>query len=339
MQRAIAAHDWSPHPPIKVRMGLHTGPATVHANDYVGLTIHAAARVESAAAGEQVLITAATLEAAGTPLPDGIDVLDLGLHRLKDLPAEVHIFQLLAEGLPRDFPPVRGIDVLRNNVPVPASTFVGRAEQLARLHEQLDQHRLVTLVGPGGAGKTRLALKLANERLFRYGDGVWFIELDPASDDESTVGVFADVLGVREQPGRSLLDAVVAHIQDFDVLFVVDNTEHVIDSAARAVEAILRAGPGVRVLATSREPLAIAGERLWPVPPMSVEDDDPVQSEAVHLLADRISLVQPDFVLDDANRRGRPLDCPGVGRHAACAGAGGGQRRAPAAGGGRESAQ
>ena len=299
LQRAFAAHDWSPHTPIRVRMGLHTGEATLHDGDYAGLTVHAASRVESAAAGGQVLITEATLEAAGA-LPDGVDVLDLGMHRLKDLPSELLLYQLVADGLDRDFPAVRGLDVIRNNLPVPVSSFVGRTDALTKLHRQLDTDRLVTLVGPGGSGKTRLSLQLSSERLHRYADGVWFIELDRAHDAATLAAAIAEVLGVREEPGKTVLDAVVDHVRPLSALLVLDNCEHVIDAAALAVESLLKSGLGVRIVATSREPLEIAGERVWPVQPLSIDAAHPEASEAVHLLVDRVQRVQPEFEADAA---------------------------------------
>jgi predicted ATPase/class 3 adenylate cyclase len=300
MQRAIAAHDWSPSPPVKVRMGMHTGLARFRDDDYAGLTVHAASRVESAAAGAQVLLTQATLDAAAGLVPDEIGVLDLGFHRLKDLPSELRIYQVTADGLEREFPPVRGIDVVRNNVPIPPSSFIGRRAVLTRLHQMLDDDRLVTIVGPGGTGKTRVSLRLATERLHRHPDGVWFVELDPARDEIGVVTAFASVLGVRDEGDQPLLDTVIDAVRATNVLFVIDNCEHVIDDVARVVEQILRSGPGVRVLATSREAIQIAGERTWPLAPLTVDDDDPASSEAVQLLLDRINRVQPDFEMTDA---------------------------------------
>jgi predicted ATPase/class 3 adenylate cyclase len=298
MQHAIGGHDWSPHPQVKVRMGLHTGLARfrAHDNDYAGLTVHAASRVESAAAGGQVLITQATLDAARDAWPDGVDTIDLGLHRLKDLPAELQLYQLAADGLAREFPPVRGLDVVRNNVPVPPSTFVGRTDVLARLHRLVDENRLVTIVGSGGTGKTRVALRAATERLARHADGVWFVELAGSVDEPEVVAAFAQALGAREDADHGLLAALLDHVREQSVLLVVDNCEHVLDATAAVVERLLAVGVGVRVVATSREPLELEGERLLSLAPLSVDDDD--GGEAVTLLADRIALIQPDFVLD-----------------------------------------
>lgn len=300
MQHAIAANDWAPLPEVRVRMGLHTGLARfrAHDNDYAGLTVHAASRVESAAAGGQVLLTQATLDACGD-LPTGVTLIDLGAHRLKDLPSEVQIYQVVADGLLRDFPPVRGLEVAKNNVPIPASSFIGRSEVLARMHHLLDADRLVTVVGSGGTGKTRVALQLAAERLHRHADGVWFISLDPATDAAGVAAATADALGVREQRERSLAEALVEAVSGQDTLLVFDNCEHVIDDAAAFIERLLRTGANVRVLATSREPLEIGGERVWPLAPLAIDDEDPRGSEAVRLLADRVERVRPDFVLDD----------------------------------------
>jgi predicted ATPase/class 3 adenylate cyclase len=299
MQHTLAAHDWSPHAAVKVRMGLHTGPARFRPEDkdYAGLTVHAASRVESAAAGAQVLITEATLDAAREMFPDGVDVLDLGYHRLKDLPSEVRIYQLVAEGLPREFPPVRGLDVVRNNVPTPPSSFIGRTDALRRLHHQLEEGRLVTITGPGGTGKTRLALRVAAERLPRYADGVWFVGLATAASEDAVAAAVADALGVTEEREQSLLETTAAFVRDKNLLLVVDNCEHVLDEAAAVLERLLASGLGVRVLATSREPIEIEGERISPLEPLAIDDDDPAGSEAVVLLADRIALVRLDFEL------------------------------------------
>lgn len=300
MQRAIATHDWAPLPEVRVRMGLHTGLARFRAqdNDYAGLTVHAASRIESAAAGGQVLISQATLDAVGE-MPEGVTLIDLGAHRLKDLPSEVQIYQVVADGLLREFPPVRGLEVAKNNVPIPASTFVGRTDVLARLHQLLDVDRLVTVVGSGGTGKTRVALQLATERLHRHSDGVWFVGLDAATDAAAVAAATAAALGVREQRDQSLHDALLDYVSGRDLLMVFDNCEHVIDDAATLIEQLLRTGPRIRVLATSREPLEIGGERLWPLAPLTIDDDNPRTSEAIRLLADRVERVQPDFILDD----------------------------------------
>lgn len=312
IHRAMAAQDWDPQP-VRVRIGMHTGEAAVHLDNYAGLAVHVAARVEAAAAGGQALATEATLlAAAGSGLPEGVSTIDLGPHRLKDLPTAVRVFQLTAPGLAREFPPVRSLEILRNNVPVPASSFVGRAVSLAHLHRLLDRERLVTLVGPGGAGKTRLSIELARERLNRYRDGVWFVAVEPAHDADSVAAAFADALQVSEAPGRALVDVLAESAAALDLLLVVDNCEHVIDEVARITERLVEAGRGVHVLATSREPLAIAGETEWPIPPLTV-DGDPAESEAVQLLADRIGRVRPGFELDmesaaQAGRIARSLD-------------------------------
>ncbi len=299
MQRALDAHDWSPHAPIRVRIGLHTGAVIRHGPDYVGLPVHAASRVESAAAGGQVLITEAVLTAASDLATIGVDTLDLGSHRLKDLPSELRLFQVLADGLAREFPPLKTLDALRNNVPVPPSSFVGRTDALAKVHRLLDDDRLVSLVGPGGSGKTRLALKVAAERLHRYRDGVWFVELDAAQDETSVIRLIGDVLGLREEPGRSSLDVLLEHVRPLDVLFVLDNCEHIIDAVARVAERLLRAGVGVRTVSTTREPLRIGGERVWQVPPLALDELHPELSESVELLVDRVRYVAPEFVLTD----------------------------------------
>ncbi|HLG00983.1 MAG TPA: adenylate/guanylate cyclase domain-containing protein [Acidimicrobiia bacterium] len=298
MVRALDAHDWRPHAPVRVRIGMHTGEAIVHDDDYAGIAVHTASRVESAASGAQILVTAATLDALAG-LPDGLDVIDLGAHRLKDLPAELRLFQLVADGLERNFPPVRGVATLRNNVPTPVSTFIGRREDLSRLGRSLDRERLVSLVGPGGTGKTRLAIQAASERLHRYPGGVWFVELDAAGGEPTAVAAIASALGLQEERGRSVFDTVVDALRNDEALLVFDNCEHIVDAVARLAERLLRAAPRLHVLTTTREALMIAGEQIFPVSPLAVDADAPGESEAVQLLADRVARVRPDFEIDD----------------------------------------
>jgi len=296
VQRALAAHDWSPHPRLRVRMGIHTGPAVLFAEDYAGLHVHAAARVEAAAAGDQILVSEATRDACGDAAP-GIRYLDLGLHWLKDLPTQLRLFQVLAVGLHREFPPVRSLAILRNNIPAPVSSFIGREAMLTEAHDLLDRSRIVTFLGAGGSGKTRLALRIATERLHRYTDGVWLVEFERADDDQGALTSLANALHVDEQPNRSLADTVGDHLRSRELLLVFDNCEHLVDGVARMVEGLTRVGPGIHVLATSREPLGIEGEQRFIVTPLSIDGDDPTQSEAVRLLVDRVQRVQPEFEL------------------------------------------
>jgi predicted ATPase/class 3 adenylate cyclase len=290
-QRALAEHDWSPNPQVKVRMGLHTGDALVHDRDYVGLQVHVAARVSAAAHGGQILVSGATRTAAGNP--DG-GWRDLGFHRLKDLPAELRLYQLDVDGLPIDFPPVRSLDVFRNNIPAPTSAFVGRDDERDGLHNAIDSNRLVTLTGAGGAGKTRLATETALDRLDRHADGVWLVELDGVfSNEDAVITAVADVFRLHEEAGVVLRDAVVAHLRERDLLLIVDNCEHVIDPVSRVVEIVLQSCEHVRVLATSREPLGLPGELSWPVEPLLT---DTAQSDGVRLFLDRVRLIRPDAV-------------------------------------------
>lgn len=298
MVRALDGHDWRPHPPVRVRIGMHTGEAIVHGGDYAGIAVHTASRVESAASGAQILLTAATLDALAG-LPDGLDVIDLGTHRLKDLPAELRLYQLVADGLERNFPSVRGVAALRNNVPTPVSTFIGRREELSRLGRSLDRDRLVSLVGPGGTGKTRLAIQAASERLHRYAGGVWFVQLDAAGGEPTAVAAIASALGIQEERGRPVFDSVVDELRDEEALMVFDNCEHIVDAVAVVTERLLHAVPLLRVLTTTREPLQIAGEQVFPVAPLTVDADAPGESEAVQLLADRVARVRPGFEVGD----------------------------------------
>jgi len=290
-QRALAGHDWSPNPRVRVRMGLHTGDALVHDNDYVGLQVHVAARVSAAAHGGQILVSEATRRAADDRAGGW---RDLGFHRLKDLPAELRLYQFDADGQPTEFPPVRSLDVFRNNIPAPTSAFVGRDDDRNGLHKAIESNRLVTLIGPGGAGKTRLATETALERLDRHADGVWLVELDGVPDnDDAMITAIANVFRLHEDAGVVLRDAVVAHLRERDVLVIVDNCEHVVAAASRVVEWLLQSCDRLRILATSRESLGLSGERSWPVDPLPTDGPD---SDAVRLFVERVRLTRPDAV-------------------------------------------
>jgi predicted ATPase/class 3 adenylate cyclase len=296
-QRVLATHDWTPHPTVRVRMGIHTGEALVHNNDYVGLQVHAAARVSAAAHGGQILVTETTRSLAEIPTQERLGFVDLGFHQLKDLPAELRLYQISGEGLDREFAAVRSLDLLRNNIPAPSSAFIGREVDRAELHAAIDEHRIVTLLGPGGAGKTRLATEAALDRLERHVDGVWMVELDGVQDDvDAVVTAVAEVFRVREEPGENLMDGLVRHLRDRDLLVVVDNCEHVIQQASDLTAQILAGAPRVRVLATSREALNIPGERITPVAPLPVDDEG---SAAVQLFVERVRLVRPEAVMRD----------------------------------------
>jgi predicted ATPase/class 3 adenylate cyclase len=294
--------------PLRVRAGLHAGVVEDRDGDSFGNAVNRAARVTTAAHGGQVLATQAVAELVRDGLPDGITLRDLGTVRLRDLLTPERVYQVEHDGLPREFPALRTLEAIPNNLPQQLTTFVGREHELAAVKDELAGTRLLTLFGIGGVGKTRLSLQVAAEVVSNHPDGVWFVELASISDARLVPQAVATALGVREEPGRSILDALLQHVHDRSLLLVLDNCEHVIDACAALVHQLLQAGAGVRILASSRERFNIAGETVHPVPPMAVPapDGKPAAdaagaSEAVRLFVERARGNQPAFALNDRN--------------------------------------
>ena len=282
----LAARAWPGSEAPRVRMGIHWGAPTISDGEFVGVDVHRAARVMSVAHGEQVLLTEEALRLLGT----GVRVRDLGYHRLKDLSAPEHLFQLLAPGLVTDFPPLRSLN--RSNLPTPAHRLVGREEELARAVELLSREdiRLVTLLGPGGVGKTRLSIELAADAVLRYRDGVWLIALAPIRDEALIVSEIARVLDVGPVAGEPLRQTLSATLAERQLLLVLDNFEHLLDAAGVVAE-LLAAAPNVDVLCTSREPLRIRGEQRLQVGPLPVRD-------AGNLFLQRARAARPELSVD-----------------------------------------
>jgi len=308
-QRELGAQTWPTSRPISVRMGLHTGVCEERDGDYFGPVVNRAARLEAVAHGGQVLVSGATAELLSGALPGGTGLRDLGLHRLKDLGRAEQVFQLEAPDLPGSFPPLASLDnpELPNNLPILLSAFVGREAELARVRELVSSSRLVTLTGAGGSGKTRLAAQAAAEQIGRAPDGVWLVELASLTDGEQIPGAIAAVLGIQDQTGPALAEAVTKALTAQDTLIVLDNCEHLIDAAAKFCEQVIRRCAHVRILATSREPLGIDGERVYRVPSLSLPGDvetveELTTSDAVRLFAERAR--DSGFVL---NRQSAPL--------------------------------
>ena len=294
LQRALASYPWPAGETVRVRMGVHSGEAAETSAGLVGMDLHRAARIAAAAHGGQVVVSAATAGLLRDALPEGFCLKDLGLHRLKDLGRPEQIFQLEADGLPAAFPPLRSLDnpQLRHNLPAQVSTFIGRDAELAEVRRLVTTSRLVTLTGTGGAGKTRLALQVAAGLLDGSGDGVWFADLAPLGDPDLVAVTVANVLGIRREPGRPVLDTLVDVVGQGHLLVLLDNCEHVIGACAKLADALLRGCPNLAVLTTSREPLGIDGELVHRVPslvtPADGDDVDAiVNTEAVRLFADR----------------------------------------------------
>jgi predicted ATPase/class 3 adenylate cyclase/Tfp pilus assembly protein PilF len=291
-QRALAAHGWPADGSIRVRMGLHTGEPTATADGYVGLDMHRAARVAAAAHGAQVLLSQTTRDLLAETL-EGLTFRDLGDHRLKDLTGPQRLHQLCIEGLSTDFPPPRTLEGRVTNLPAQPTPLVGRDQELEAVRELLlaEDIRMVTLTGPGGTGKTRLALQVAADTVDEFPDGVYGVLLAPVTDPEVVPLELARVLGIEEMPMQPIIEALKAGLASRRTLILFDNFEHV-GAAAPLLADLLAARPRLKLLVTSREPLRIAAERQYPVPPLP-------ESDAVMLFVERARAVRPDFELTD----------------------------------------
>jgi predicted ATPase/class 3 adenylate cyclase len=307
-QRALGAHAWPAAGEIRVRIGVHTGDAIATGDDYVGLTLHEVARLMSAGHGGQVLVSNITRQLIAGALPDGLSLRDLGEHRLKDLSMPERLFQLVGEGLAADFPPLRTLNARPNNLPVQMTSFVGRAE-LAEAARALANTRLLTLSGPGGTGKTRLALQLAAESSDTFPGGVYFVPLDSVQDPALVAASIAAALGLTAASGATPEQRITDYLRDKKVLLVLDNFEQIVDGA-RYVGQLLRELPDLVVIVTSRILLRVYGETDYQVPPLglppaaggdAITAEAAAHFEAVRLFVERAMATQPAFRLTDEN--------------------------------------
>ncbi|TMB84354.1 MAG: adenylate/guanylate cyclase domain-containing protein [Chloroflexi bacterium] len=306
-QRALTAEDWPAGADVAVRMGLHLGEATERDGDYVGVEIHRAARIAAAGHGGQVLVSGAVVAVVGGSPPDDFGFRELGEFGLKDFDAPTRIYQLTGGGLPTDFPPLRAPPARLTNLPERRSSFIGRRQERAAVGRALRASRLVTLTGAGGSGKTSLALEAAREHLTDYADGAWLAECAALRDPDYVATTVGHVLGVAEDPNRSAREALAAYLSRRRVLLVLDNLEQLLPEVALLVDDLLEAATGLRVLATSRQPLHLTGEQELDVPPLDVPDATaPVgklaAAGAVRLFLERARSVDSQFVLTVANR-------------------------------------
>jgi predicted ATPase/class 3 adenylate cyclase len=310
--QSLFAEPWQTPTPLRVRMALHTGEADLRGGDYYGSAANRCARLRALAHGGQTLLSSATAQLARDVLPEGACLRDLGLHRLRDLERPENVFQLVIPGLPADFPPLKSLEAFPNNLPIQLTSFVGREREMAEVKRLLTTTHLLTLTGAGGAGKTRLSLQAAADLLESYPDGAWLVELaslsDPALVDQSV----ASALGVKEEPGLTLLTTLTNYLRTRHLLLILDNCEHLIGTCAQVAETLLRACPGLKILATSREALGISGETAWRVPSLSLPDPKHLPAgadlssaltmyEAVRLFIDRAVAVQPTFAVTNRN--------------------------------------
>ena len=308
-QRVLHAHDWTEGVKVRVRMGLHTGEPQIGASEnYVGIDVHRAARIAAAAHGGQVLISQNTYDLVKGELPDEVIVQDLGEHRLKDLRQPKHLYQLVIAGLPSNFPPLKSLDASPNNLPSQLTSFVGREQEIAQVKQLLSEGRLVTFTGPGGSGKTRLALQVAFDMLDRF-HSVFFVALAPISHPRLVASTIAKTLNVPEVAGRSIVESLKEYLQSKSMLLLLDNFEQVI-SAASLVSELLSVCGKLKILVTSREALRVSGERIYLVPPLQVPNlaqlpalDALSQNAAVQLFIQRAQAVKPDFRITNETAR------------------------------------
>ncbi len=295
--------------PLIARCGLHLGYDEKRAGDFFGRAVNRAARIMQCAHGGQILMSHAVAERVRVSLTgEGADLLDLGLVRLRDLSEPERVHQLVQPGLREQFPALRSLASTPNNLSQQLNSFIGRERELVDLQALLAKQRLVTLIGLGGIGKTRLSMQLAAQVLDDYPDGVWFVELAPLADPQLVPQAVASVLGVKEDAGRPITEALTRFVQDRRLLITFDNCEHVVQACADLANQLLRASPSVKLLASSREALQIAGEVTYPVPPLGVPDHrhvptvaDVAAQESVRLFVDRVRVAQPAFVVDEDN--------------------------------------
>jgi predicted ATPase/class 3 adenylate cyclase len=306
-QYALLREDWGPLEAINVRMGLHTGPVERRGAHYFGPALYRCARLMSTAHGGQIVLSETTASLVRDSLDGEAVLIDLGRHTLKDLLEPERVYQLGRAGLRREFPPLRSAGGRPNNLPADVKTFVGRQEELDRMRELLVSPgvRVVTLTGPGGSGKTRLALRAAEALLEPFKDGVFLVGLTPLADPALVAPAIADVLGVQKTAGRAWVESLVTHLGGKELLLVLDNFEHVVPAASE-IAAIVGAAANVRVLATSRVPLRIQGEHELHVGPLPLPEPDAdldalVRSPSVQLFVERAREIRGDFALLDTN--------------------------------------
>ena len=306
IQRALDNEDWGEIADLRARIAVHSGAVEARGRHYFGPALFESARLQSLAHGGQTLTSAATAALVGADLTDGLSLRPMGTHRLKDLVDPIEVHQVVAPGLPDRFPPLRAAVEAPTNLATDPTAFIGRGVDVATVSALLAEHRVVTLVGPGGTGKTRLATEIALRGMEGYPDGAWIAELAPITDPELVSATIADLWNLRALDRGDLDDVIDRHLAGQRLLLIVDNCEHLLDAVAPFIDRVVRRSPGISVIATSREPLGIAGETVYRVPSLSLPDEsaDPRDAESVQLFVDRARLVRPELDLGDDELRG-----------------------------------
>jgi predicted ATPase/class 3 adenylate cyclase len=305
-QRQLQRENWV-ETPIKVRMGLHTGEAETHGNEYRGyLTMSLVQRIMSAGHGRQILLSNATEALVRGQLPKQVHLRDMGEYKFKDTLQPMRVFQVVAPDIQSEFPPLRALDVFPNNLPIQLTSFVGRHKEIGQIKKRLGQYRLVTLTGSGGVGKSRLSIQVASELLTNYPGGAWLVELAPITDPSLLTQTVCTALDVAPQGNTSALSVLTDYLQPKKTLLVVDNCEHLIDACAQLTEALLHTCPDLQIIASSREALGIEGESVYRAPSLSLPDVHGgeraiEESEAVKLFLERANALLPDFELTESN--------------------------------------
>ncbi|MGA8532974.1 MAG: tetratricopeptide repeat protein [Candidatus Tumulicola sp.] len=307
-QRALSAEDFSAVGGLPIRMGLHAGEASERNGDYFGPAVNRVARLMSIGHGGQVLLSGVTHDLAHTDLPAGASLLDLGSHRLKDLTEPEQVWQLTIEGLPAEFPALKSLDTFPNNLPLAPTSFRGREHDLEEVKSLLDQHKLLTLFGSGGIGKTRLALQVGAEVLDNYPDGVWLVDLAPITDSELVSSVIAKEIGMPQVEGRRIDESITQWLRRKKLLLILDNCEHVLEAVAAIANAVIRSCPDVRLLATSRQALGVSGEVVHGLPSLAIPERltglssaEAIEYGAIALFVDRAKAADTRFILTDDN--------------------------------------
>jgi predicted ATPase/DNA-binding CsgD family transcriptional regulator len=309
VQRAVRGREWPDELGLHVRIALHTAELKPGLErNHAALVLSRCSRLAATARGGQTLMSRATRELVVAQVPDGVELVDLGFHRLPDLGRPEHVYGLADGDQPEARAALRSLDTLPNNLPYELTSFVGRERELAEVGGVLRKARLLTLTGAGGCGKTRLALQAAADALDWFPGGVWRVELAPVSGTEMVGQAVSEAVGVRPLPGQSGLEAAVAQLKERRALVLLDNCEHLLEDAAEAAEAMMRGCPDVTILATSRAPLDLPAETMWRVPSLSLPEDDTderlhslADSDAVRLFVERATAVLPDFTAAEAH--------------------------------------